>query len=316
MNIIKLKDIVKPGDDMFNKHLKGKYAYWVHMRYIVSFDLMAHEGYVACENDINKLLKKEDGTYPKPFGAPYIDMYEEDVFRYIDIYATDKANNVMDYRRINKYVSDHNITLDEVKKFRTWLSTELLKFDQNNQGAQINDIYNEETTHILNYYAKGMYDDIIKALVVFGGVDVKQNNVVKNSCGCDSNLSSLYETSISSCDPLYIYKKNIYMKMVEIFSNVEFWQQFPKEFIKEFKLYIDNIVQCNLKLVKSDYISKFEDCICSSKSSTEQELNINILKRLSESLDYIYYNDIIGHKNYIHDALNDWSSNLYELMEW
>ena len=38
MNIIKLRDIVLSNDykiaDFYNANLKGKYAYWVQMRYI------------------------------------------------------------------------------------------------------------------------------------------------------------------------------------------------------------------------------------------------------------------------------------------
>lgn len=316
MNIIKLKDIIKPNDQAYNKYLKGKYAYWIHMRYIVPMELMAHEGYVACENDITKLLKKEDGTYPKPFGTYYIDMFEEEMFQYIDICATDKANNVMDFRRVNKYVTDCNITLDEIKKFRTWLAKELLKFDQNNQGLQLNDIYNENTTHILTYYANGMYNEVVKALSAFGASNISLNNIKTSSCGCDSNLSSLYNSSLSTCNPLSIYKKNVYTQMVEIFSNIDFWTKLPKEFINEMKQYIDNIIQCNLKLTKSEYVTSFNDCGCSQNQSSEQDEAISILKSLSESLNYIYYNDILGHKNYIMNSLNDWSTTLYELMEW
>ena len=43
---------------------------------------------------------------------------------------------------------------------------------------------------------------------------------------------------------------------------------------------------------------------------------ISILKRLSQSLQYIAEGNMMGHKNYIHDAFKDWSTNLYELMEW
>ena len=78
MNIIKLKDVIMPDSmpqaEYFNKYLKGRYAYWVQMRYIVSFDHMRHEGYVACEEDITKLLQKEKKKYPKPYGATCLEI--------------------------------------------------------------------------------------------------------------------------------------------------------------------------------------------------------------------------------------------------
>lgn len=315
MNIIKLKDINKQGDTFFNKHLKGKYAYWVHMRYIVSFDHMRHEGYVACEEDIDKLLIKEDGTYPKPFGAPYIDIYNSDIVPYIDIYETDKANCIVKYRMQNEYATDCNITIDELKKFRTWLATQLLRFDQDNLGNQSNIIYDNKETHVLEYYKNGMYDDVVKYLSVFGQSEVALSNIETSSCGCgNNNLSSLYNSSLSTCDALFIYRKNIYKKMVEIFSNIDFWNQFPKEFILEFKKYIDNIIKCDFKLSQSSYISDFIDCGCSNID--DQSLLQTILKRLSESLQYIAEGQLMGHKNYIADSFKEWSEKLYEIMEW
>lgn len=314
MNIIKLKDIVKPGDDLFNKHLKGKYAYWVHMRYIVSFDHMRHEGYVACEEDINKLLKDSEGNFPNPYGAPYIDIYETDMTRYIDIYETDKANNIIKYRLQNNFTSDNNITIDELKKFRTWLATNLLMFDLDVYSKPSNTLFNEHDTHILSYYKSGMYNDTVRILSIFGNSEPQLMDLTTSTCGCDSNWSSLYTTQVSTCDPLYVYKHNIYKEMVDMFSNIDFWTQFPQEFILEFKKYIDNIIKCNFDLTKSQYVSDYVDCGCNNVDN--QELMINILKRLSQSLEYIAQGNTMGHKNYIHDAFKDWATNLYELMEW
>ena len=314
MNIIKLKDIIKPNDTLFNTYLKGKYAYWVHMRYIVPFDLMGHEGYVACENDINKLLSIDGEVFPKPFGVPYIDMYSEDMFPYIDIYETDKANGVMKYRLLNDFAPDSNITIDELKKFRTWLATNLLTFDTNNVGEQINHIYNEDETHVLQYYKGGMYNDIIKVLTIFGGASVSYDVLGQSACGCNTDLSSLYSSSLDVCDGISIYRKNVYNRMVEMFSKIDFWTQFPSTFILEFKKYIDNIIKCNFKLTQSQYVSNFTDCGC--VNIDEQSNMIAILKRLSQSLEYIADGNTMGNKNYISDSLRDWSSILYELMEW
>lgn len=314
MNIIKLKDIIKPNDELFNSYLKGKYAYWVHMRYIVPFDFMKHEGYVECELDIKQLLLKEDGTLPKPFGAPYIDVYKEDMFPYIDMYETDRANSVIKYALLNGYTPDSNITIEELKKFRTWLATNLLLFDVNNDGEPL---YNENDIHVLKYYKGGMYDDVVKALSTFGGnneSNVTLEQLGQSTCGCSSDLSSLYNLSVNVCDSMTIYRKNIYTHMVEMFSKIDFWSQFPSPFILEFKKYIDNIIKCNFKLTKSQYISEYADCGCINND--EQADMIAILKRLSQSLQYIADNNTIGNKNYINDSLRDWSSRLYELMEW
>ena len=43
---------------------------------------------------------------------------------------------------------------------------------------------------------------------------------------------------------------------------------------------------------------------------------LKILQQLSNSLNYIINNDILGHKNYISTAFNNWAKYLYESMEW
>lgn len=322
MNIIKLKDMIMPdtieNSDYFNKHLKGKYAYWVQMRYIVSFDHMRHEGYVACEEDINKLLPKADGTYPKPYGVPSFDVYDHDVLPYVDVAETDRINNTMDYRVKNKYVTDPDITVDELKVFRTWLAQSLLNMDKPERPipgiTTSRYLFNDIETHVLEYYANNMYDSTIKILNDFSTVQASISNVT-NSCGCGNNdISSLYNTNINICDPIDIYRKNIYTKMVSMFSSIEFWSRLAPEFMREFKIYIDNIIKLNFNLTKNGNIELFNDCCCSNTDA--QEKSLDILKRLSTSLGYMKDEDITGHKNYIASALLDWSKLLYENMQW
>lgn len=320
MNIIKLKDIIMPSDlpqsELFNTHLKGKYAYWIQMRYIVSFDHMRHEGYVACEEDLTKLLQREDGSWPKPYGAPCIDAYEDYMMEYIDSIETDRINSTIDFRMKNKYVTDEDITVDELKMFRTWLAQELLKMDQTEVGEQKNSYFTEQETHILKYYANEMYDDVVKMLLIFGTTQASLDTITQSGCSChhSSNLSSLYNQTLNFCEPVSIYRKNIYQKMVEMFSELEFWKQWSPEFIGVFKKYIDNIINLNLPLTQSEWTNEFVDCSC--QNSTGQNHAIDILKRLSKSLEYIRTMDTNSHKNFINDTLYDWSSSLYETMRW
>jgi hypothetical protein len=317
MNIIKLKDVIMPDHmpqaELFNKYLKGRYAYWIQMRYIVSFDHMRHEGYVACEEDVNKLLQKENGTYPRPYGAPCIDVYDRGIIEYVDSAETDRINNTIDFRMKNKYVTDEDITIDELKKFRQWLASEILLMDQTEIGEQKNSYLTEEDTHVMQYYAGNMYDSTIKILSEFGGTSVSFTSPTVSSCGCShsSDLTSLY--TISECDPITIYRTNIYNRMVVLFSSIEFWQMWAPEFIGVFQRYIENIIRLNFPMSTSK-TKKYLDCTCIT--DPKQDEHIDILKRLSQSLLYIKDGEVSGHKNFIKDALNDWSSMLYEKMMW
>ena len=259
----------------------------------------------------------------------------------IDVEKTDLANDVTYYLASNKYNPDSDITLEELKNFRTWLATYLLAFDQDEEGEQKYTLYDDNTTHMLQYYVSGMYDDVVKYLSAFnsplvslssttsacgcngigtvGGLVTQnyiQNNVVsKANCGCDTSaLAGKY--SISSCDPIMIYKRNIYIKMVETFSKIDFWTQFASLFLVDFKKYIDGIIGYNLPLTTSQFVSVFADCGCLSQADAEQQKNIAILKELSKSLQYIIDNEVSGHKNFIQNAFTQWSSLLYENMQW
>ena len=330
MNIIKLKDTIMPDifekSRFFNKYLKGKYAYWVQMRYIVPMGLefdeytgemtgMKHEGYVACESNIKRLLRKEDGTLPTPFGSECFDIFEEDIIPFIDQVETDLINSTSNFRIKNQFTTDSDITIEEVKKFRTWLATTLLSLDQSEKGEQMNVLYTDIQTHVLSYYSNSMYDRTIQILSEFK--NSPQKIVEKSPCCCNNsnNLSTLYNENIQLCDAVNEYRINLYNVMVSMFSDIEFWTRLPKEFIYEIKKYIDNIITLNLPLKGSNKIEKYADCGCVSNNNNQDQY-IYILKRLSASLKYIYDSDVIGHKNYIIDALRDWSTELYEYMEW
>lgn len=277
---------------------------------------MRHEGYVACEEDIKKLLQKEDGTYPKPYGAPSLDIYTPGVMDYVDSIETDKINSTVHFRMKNSYSPDDDITVDELKLFRTWLAQELLKMDQTELGEQKNSYLSDVETHVLRYYADNMYDNTVKILTEFGQATPTLDTINSSSCGCyhSSNLSSLYNTELNICDSVGVYRKNIYNKMIEMFSVGSFWSQWSQEFINEFKKYIDNIIKCNFVLSKTEWHSEFVDCGC--QNTSDQDRSIEILKRLSISLGYIRDGSIAGHKNYINEVLYEWSSLLYEKMQW
>lgn len=315
MNIIKLKDVIMQENnevsDIFNKYLKGRYAYWIQMRYIVPFDFMRHEGYVACEEDITKLLQRVDGSYPIPYGCPYIDMFSENrcIMKYIDLEATDAANNISKFKLENDKATDENITINELKNFRTWLAQMILDIDDTRDELDDTSLTDIQK-HVLQYYANEMYNDTVKYLTLLTN-DISVKTV--SSCGCcqTSMLSTI--NILPECDALDTYKKSIYNRMVEMFSDIDFWNQMPISFITKFKQYIDNIIKVGFKInINKENINAYKDCTCTNTDST----TINILNRLSKSLGYIIDNNIPSHKNFIYDAFYDWASLLYEFMKW
>ncbi len=338
MNIVKFEDIILDEYNaqqldpikraFFNCKFKGKYAYAINWKYIVALEDISVEQYVEISRNPALI---EDISY----------LLYDDVVEYTDAERTENANSITYFVAANQYTTDQDITIDELKKFRTWLATYLLAFDQGSDDEQDHNLYDDNTTHMLQYYAGGMYDDIIKYLSAFdsplvalssnvsacgcngigtvGGLVtqkyIQQNILSKNNCGCDTSaIQGNY--SLSTCDPVMIYRKNIYVFMVETFSKIDFWMQFTPLFIADFKKYIDNIISNNLSLTTSQFVSAFADCGCLSQADAEQQKNQAILKDLSKSLQYIIDNEVSGHKNFIANSLTQWSSLLYENMYW
>jgi hypothetical protein len=101
--------------------------------------------------------------------------------------------------------------------------------------------------------------------------------------------------------------------MVQTFENADFWSQFNKDFIRVFKKYIDNIVKTGLVITNDTKSPIYVVCKCnSSKVNAANE----ILKNLSDALQYIIDDEIKGHVNFIHDALFNWADQLYDYMYW
>lgn len=316
MNIIKFKDQVRPGDPNFNTYLKGKYAYWIRMRYVVPFEAITSKEYVEFEQDITLLTNWREQCLPGPKYL-YWDLYgkHSNLEAWVDAEKTESANNIMPFSRHNMCTTDADLTEDGVKKFRTWLADALLEFDRNPEGAQKCQFYTEEFTDVLEYYAAGMYNVTVKRLSnIKPAFTLTPTGVSNCGCGSGTDISGLYGQDGAICDPLAVYRRSVYVSMCEKFADIDFWQDFPSVFLYEFKQYIDNIIALNLPLTKSNYTSVYVDCTC--QTNPEQGLNMDILKRLSNSLAYMAEGEVLGNKNYISKAFQDWAADLYESMEW
>lgn len=313
MNIIKFKDMVRTGDAEFNSALKGRYAYWIHMRYVIPLNAISISDYVRYENNICELINWRERHLPAP-EVKYWDILgkHQDLQAWVDDTETDLANSINIYNERNNHVTDAELTTDQVKKFRTWLAKRLLAMDAIDD-KQLYRIFSQDTTEMLQYYANKMFDDTCRRLFKVSDAATYQSLQV-GSCGCgSSNASTLYGTNASLCEPLNLYKRYMYSEMCKKFSDMDFWADMTDVFMLEFKKYIDNILNLELPLTTTQYTSNLVDCVC---ANSNQFVNADILRRLSQALAYMADRDLMGHKNFISKALRDWSENLYETMEW
>ena len=232
---------------------------------------------------------------------------------YIDDEETNKINDISWYLKYNSHMPGGSVSLDDLKKFRTWLADELLDI--------MGDSLSIDNRHILEYYDSdnNMMDDTVKWLTYFGGKDIEMKQTSVSPCGCtgNGNLSSLYNESLSVCDPVSIYRSNIKNGMITLFSNIDTWANLPEGELDEIITYIDGIINANLPLVNSSTdIYNFYTCGCLQNSDFAQAQAQSLLGELKNVFIWIKAGDITGHKNSIATTLTTWASTLYENMYW
>ena len=307
MNIVKFRDVILNEEnntyslseekvELFNNKLRGRYAYAVNFVHIIPLEDITQKQYYEISVDESKLD-----------GITYIELV--DVKEFIDIEETEKSNSVVNFIEANKFTLDDDITLDEIKRFRTWLAETLLSILVEPE---------EQTKEMLEYYANEMYDDTIKHLTHFAQYGGAPTVINFSSCNCtaNKNLVAQNQGALYSCDPIAVYRKGVYDKMVDVFSSIDFWKNLSTDFLTEFKKYIDGIIKLNLPLYTSPYVSDLFDCGCLSDHNSLQIKMIGYLQSLSTALGYLKEGDLYSHKNMISDSLLKWSSYLYEKMRW
>lgn len=236
----------------------------------------------------------------------YSDLLNADL---VDLVETERINSTDKWEEYNKFSpSESDLTLDEVRLFRTWLADTLYTVLQHETDYK--------TLEMLNYYKKEMYDDTIKHLENFY---INPTSVLstptQHTCACQAN-SVTFDLSATACDSIASYRKALYNTMVEVFSSISFWTEREKVLLEEIKKYIDYIIVRNLPLVTSKYQSVLYDCSCMGDANSAQEYAMTMLKNLSKAFGYMIEEKLTDHKNMIGEALNNWTTYLYEQMRW
>ena len=348
MNIVKLKDIILDEScglspdkiELFNTQFKGRYVHCINWTYLVPLEAMNNETAIELSKelciDLSEPTVAVDDlqAIQKDITTTSIDQYPwfylHELVEYVDENDTEKVNAIYKYIEYNSFTPDKELTLEQIKGFRTWLATVLF-----NLLSPEPDVEKNNTTTMLEYYMNEMNDNVIDTLASFH-VDTPQvsiytagvqgvtginvlSPVKKSSCSCtQSSTAALLaqHSSVSVCDPIAIYRRALYSQMVDVFSDINFWRKREKELLLEIKRYIDAIIKLNLPLTASQYVSELYDCNCLTSTDSAQERLMSILKNLSTAFDYMANDKVTGNKNFIGDTLNQWATKLYEIMRW
>lgn len=303
MDIVKIKDVIMDGYapevvSVFNNNFKNKYCYVINWMHVVPMDNLTNSDIIRISQSTDILNELKN--------IPNINIKTHS--DYIDWDITNKINNVQFYRNLNSYELDADVTLEELKKFRTWLSKTILGINKS--------LYSEDVIVMLNYYASEMFDSTVNTLDVmstYGSAKLYNLSTIKSSCACSETYNKDLQLNTNICNALSTYREQIYNLMVKKFSDVEFWIE-NSFILQDFKKYVDNIINYNLPL-ETEY-SRTTFCGCDCLDASVQTENMQLLKNLSISLEYIINNEQNQHKQFVYSSLNNWASRLYEKMRW
>lgn len=299
MNIVKFLDTIKEGDTLFNEKYKGKYCYYINCLYCIPFDDMSTSAYVTVSKGQSSWETIKTG-YPN---AIKIADYET----LVDGTATQNANSIVKFIEANRFTTDSDITIDELRRFRTWVAEKLANF----KADETNEI-----KWMVNYYVKEMTDDTVEHLQQFSNVAVTTTTTTKSKCNCGCGTSA--STGILSvCDTVDIYKKGVRETMIKWFSTIDFWMDDNMQsFLLMMKKYVENIIAVGFRLTKSTEDKTIYTCACLNDDDAMQKQMVRILENLITSLTYMTTNNVDRNRNFITESLGAWSSQLYETMRW
>lgn len=312
--------------NIFNKYFKGKYVWLLNDSFVVPFEEDMKEGDETRGlklnefNDMSKLsitdTESELINHEKIF-FELVDFLDDGIYNpvFIDIVNTEKCQSVGRWIGFNSFEPDEDITIEELKVFRTWLAAQLYNIFKSK--TDIKDIdEHEKTLSMLEYYANGMNDNATLLIEKFA--DSSYNVMPKtNNCACTSSFD-ITTTNVNSCDILMTYRNNMHEFMVSKFSDVKFWLASSEDslFILDVIKYINGIIKYDFPFNAIDKSFGYGDCSCLNSQNSLQESAIELLKQLKQSFEYISEGEQDHHKNFIYNILLKWSDILYEQMLW
>ena len=313
--------------EYFNNTFRNKYAYAINWLYIMP---MIVDGESIPVGD--PFGSDTDATYVNAERG-LVDM--DDMYMFADIVPwVDQArtlnilqNDKIKYDYLNEFTPDDDITIEELKVFRTWLAGILLANtpvidSQANPDMLVTMLtyymqnLNDTTTGILAEFADYMDNKVLVAGTTTKGIQVNLASLgLSSGCGCSGGVQGVGNVAtVSGCDPLQIYRNAMYNYMVETFSNVDYWME-QVEICTEMKKYLEGILKVGLPL-GSRIIDPYADCGCNTLDADAQTRYRRMIEALIQSLTYIINGTVSGNRNYVATAFANWATYLYEYMYW
>ena len=310
--------------EYFNNMLRNKYAYAIHWTHILP--MADNSGSIPTGDPFNpgdelNYVNVEVGTVVVEDLLKFDDLRDWiDPVRTLNVLQNDKIK----YDYLNEFTPDNDITIEELKVFRTWLASILSantpvvnNWDKPEMLVAMLTYYKQNledtTTKILSGFANYMQDSVLVATTKDKRVNLA-TLPLSAGCGCNGGVQGVGVTAVSGCNPLQLYRNAIYNYMVETFSNIYYWTD-QVEICVEMKKYLEGILKVGLPL-GSKIIDPYADCGCNTLDADSQIRYRKMIEALIQSLTYIIEGKISGNQNYIATSFSNWATYLYEYMYW
>ncbi len=325
-------------EEFFNTRLRDRFAQVIYLPEISMYFILPYSGKEQNEQDIlnidvNIFSRYDIATDKSEITAEIQSLYPKGYFvesetwqefaQHIDEDQSERMIRYIWSRMCGKNAKANtsDLTVDQLKVFRTWLAQTLL---ENTPLLEERSDYDTITT-MLEYYKNNMYSPVIKAFSDMKDYIKEQPLVIgqtqhtglqiSSGCGCMGGMPALgYTGNTVVCDPIQLYRNAMYNYMVKTFSDIQYWMD-QVEICTDMKAYIEGILAVGLPLHTS-VIDPYADCTCSSINGDEEQRYRTMLKNLIQALEYIITNKVSGNRNMITTAFTDWATYLYESMYW
>lgn len=310
----------------FNKYFKGKYVWLLNNTFIVPFeeDMKKEDetkGLTLQEFKLRSLLPQDETETPllndSKIFFELTDFLDEDIYNplFIDVVNTEKCQSIGRWIGFNSFEPDEDITIEELKLFRTWLASQLYNIYEEKTDVTNPELH-QKILYMLKYYKNGMKDAATELMNEFNNT-AYQMIPSASTCSCNQNFDISVQNAIE-CDVLWTYRENIHKFMVSIFTDIKFWMSTNDDytFISEIIKYLNGIIKHDFPFNSIERSFGYGDCSCLTTQTSMQESSMEILKQLKQSFEYMSEEKQVYHKNFIYSVLLKWSDVLYEQMLW
>lgn len=215
----------------------------------------------------------------------------------MDITSFEKtdSNKYEYYASINELI-ENGITEEQFMNFYiTFMSIIKAYAEVQNQEDIKTQIYQK----VINYYSNSQTDDILTglSLILKGQSYSYTDNSPYSTCGCNSTITTTGIVSqtatdlVTSVDCVTAYKQSMYLYLVQMLSDIDFYNNFmfvdddPNEDLIDYLLtLIDGLLDMNLSLNFGKTTNNH--CLCGELEEKNTN-NYNILENYKKVLNYV-----------------------------